>query len=170
MSKTNGLSSAINYPIIPGMFLFRFHQHRGLPQWGWAHSPPYSPCSLLFGWLGPRMGRYIGHETLQKNATSASWRTSEWKYASVDASPHPVRDSQTHSSILNVCSKTQTSHLQRLHPIRWRFVLVREDRRAGRWRGPLVFLSKHQLNFQTLTNSIIFHDDTEAAFMISKAT
>ena len=57
MSKRNRLSSAISYPILPGMFLFRFHQHRGLPQWSWIHSPQFSPCTLPLERSEPRKER-----------------------------------------------------------------------------------------------------------------
>ena len=81
-----------NCVFVPYSCLFYFHQHRGVLQWKYCHSPPCSFRSQLFQWLGSVCNKNLKRKiTLDEILTLTSWRTSEEKLPYGSARPHPLR-------------------------------------------------------------------------------
>ena len=125
-----------NCVFVPYSCLFYFHQHRGVLQWKYCHSPPCSFRSQLFQWLGSVCNKNLKRKiTLDEILTLTSWRTSEEKLPYGSARPHPLRKEKIQKNL-----QREIVNLQLPRPIHRSCLPRREDKRVWRSAGPLVLL------------------------------
>ena len=135
-----------NCVFVPYSCLFYFHQHRGVLQWKYCHSPPCSFRSQLFQWLGSVCNKNLKRKiTLDEILTLTSWRTSEEKLPYGSARPHPLRKEKIQKNL-----QREIVNLQLPHPIHRSCLPQKEGKQVGRSGGPLVPLLRAFWDFRII--------------------